>query len=143
TGCAAGVIDCLGGQWARAEERVRVAHSLTADPLVSGLRCSWLTLSVGQLARAMQQAEHTLQVALTHPIGVQMMATLHLALGHDESARRFAQLSIEQGQSDTMAPLSDLFALLERRAGRPGELARISVAPAVGGLDPPIRKQLM
>ena len=143
TWCAAGVIDCLGGQWTRAEERFRIAHSLTADPLVSGLRCSWLTLSVGQLARAMQQAEHTLQVAPTHPIGVQMMATLHLALGHDESARRFAQLSIEQGQSATMAPLSDLFALLERRAGRPEELARISAEPAAGGLDPPMRKRRM
>lgn len=143
TWCAAGVIDCLGGNWVRAEERFRIAHSLTADPLVSGLRCAYLTLSVGQLARAMQQAEHTLQVAPTHPIGVQMMATLHLALGHDEPARRFAQLSIEQGQSASMAPLSDLFGLLELRAGRPEELRRISTGPADGGLDPPMRKRLM
>lgn len=143
TWCAAGVIDCLGGNWARAEERFRIAHSLTADPLVSGLRCAYLTLSVGQLARGMQQAEHTLQVAPTHPIGVQMLATLHLALGHDDSARRFAQLSIEQGQSASMAPLTDLFALLERRAGRPEELERISTEPSPGGLDPPMRKRLM
>lgn len=143
TWCAAGVIDCLGGNWVRAEERFRIAHSLTADPLVSGLRCAYLTLSVGQLARAMQQAEHTLQVAPTHPIGVQMMATLHLALGNDEPARRFAQLSIEQGQSASMAPLSDLFGLLELRAGRPAELERISTAPASGELDPPMRKRLM
>jgi len=142
TWCAAGVIDCLGGNWVRAEERFRIAHSLTADPLVSGLRCAWLTLSVGQLARAMQQAEYTLQVAPTHPIGVQMLAALHLTLGNDEAARRFAQLSIEQGQSPTMAPLHDLFALLELRAGRPAEMQRISVV-ASGNLDPPLRKRLM
>jgi DNA-binding winged helix-turn-helix (wHTH) protein/Tfp pilus assembly protein PilF len=117
TYCAAGVIDCLGGNWLRAEERFRVAHSLTADPVVSGLRCAYLTLSVGQLARAMQQAEYTLQVAPTHPIGVQMLATLHLTLGGDEQARRFAQLSIEQGQSASMAPLADLLALLAQRGG--------------------------
>jgi DNA-binding winged helix-turn-helix (wHTH) protein/Tfp pilus assembly protein PilF len=143
TWCAAGVIDCLGGNWVRAEERFRIAHSLTADPVVSGLRCAYLTLSVGQLARAMQQAEYTLQVAPTHPIGVQMLATLHLALGNDQSARRFLQLSIEQGQSPTMAPLSDLFALLELRAGRPEEQARISALPEFAALDPPLRKRLM
>lgn len=121
TYCAAGVIDCLGGNWLRAEERFRVAHSLTADPLVSGLRCAYLTLSVGQLARAMQQAEYTLQVAPTHPIGVQMLATLHLTLGDDEQARRFAQLSIEQGQSASMAPLADLLALLALRGREHGQ----------------------
>ncbi len=143
TWCAAGVIDCLSGNWARAEERFRIAHSLTADPLVSGLRCAYLTLSVGQLARAMQQAEYTLQVAPTHPIGVQMLATLHLALGHDERARRFAQLSIEQGQSVTMAPLSDLFALLDLRGGRPSTLDHLSAVPPDVQLDPPMRKRLM
>jgi DNA-binding winged helix-turn-helix (wHTH) protein/Tfp pilus assembly protein PilF len=143
TWCAAGVIDCLGGNWVRAEERFRIAHSLTADPLVSGLRCAYLTLSVGQLARAMQQAEYTLQVAPTHPIGVQMLAMLHLALGNDAAARRFAQLSIEQGQSRTMAPLTDLFALLALRAGQPEELARISAQPPPAGLDPPMRKRLI
>ena len=142
TWCAAGVIDCLGGNWVRAEERFRITHSLTADPLVSGLRCAYLTLSVGQLARAMQQAGQTLQVAPTHPIGVQMLATLHLALGHDESARRFAQLSVEQGQSPSMAPLNDLFALLALRDGNPDELARLST-PMHGELDPPLRKRLM
>jgi DNA-binding winged helix-turn-helix (wHTH) protein len=143
TWCAAGVIDCLGGNWTRAEERFRIAHSLTADPLVSGLRCAYLTLSVGQLGRAMQQAEYTLQVAPTHPIGVQMLATLHLALGNDASARRFAQLSIEQGQSPTMAPLNDLLALLELRAGRPQELERICTCSAPEAPDPPMRKRLM
>lgn len=118
TYCAAGVIDCLGGNWPRAEERFRIAHSLTADPVVSGLRCSYLTLSVGQLARAMQQAEYTLQVAPTHPIGVQMLAVLHLTLGNDAQARRYAQFSIEQGQSTSAAPLNDLLAQLSLRDGR-------------------------
>jgi DNA-binding winged helix-turn-helix (wHTH) protein/Tfp pilus assembly protein PilF len=123
TYCAAGVIDCLGGNWLRAEERFRVAHSLTADPVVSGLRCAYLTLSVGQLARAMQQAEYALQVAPTHPIGVQMLATLHLTLGGNEQARRFAQLSIEQGQPPSVAPLADLLALLAQRRGNCAEAA--------------------
>jgi DNA-binding winged helix-turn-helix (wHTH) protein len=143
TWCAAGVIDCLGGNWPRAEERFRIAHSLNADPLVSGLRCAHLTLSVGQLARAMQQAEYTLQLAPTHPIGVQMLAMLHLASNNDAAARRFVQLSIEQGQSRTMAPLSDLFALLELRAGSAEEFRSISATPANGVLDPPLRKRLM
>lgn len=143
TWCAAGVIDCLGGNWLRAEERFRVAHSLTADPVVSGLRCAWLTLSVGQLARAMQQGEYTLQVAPTHPLGLQMMAMLHLELRNDESARRFAQLSIEQGVPAEMAPLADLFALLALRAGNADELARLCAAPSPGEPDPPMRKRLM
>jgi DNA-binding winged helix-turn-helix (wHTH) protein/Tfp pilus assembly protein PilF len=143
TWCAAGVIDCLGGNWVRAEERFRIAHSLTADPLVSGLRCAYLTLSVGQLARAMQQAEYTLQVAPTHPIGVQMLATLHLTLGNDQAARRFAQLSIEQGQSPAMAPLSDLLALLELRAGDPRPMERLSSWRSPEDLDPPLRKRRM
>jgi DNA-binding winged helix-turn-helix (wHTH) protein/Tfp pilus assembly protein PilF len=140
---AAGVIDCLGGTWARAEERFRIAHSLTADPVVSGLRCAYLTLSVGQLARAMQQAEYSLQVAPTHPIGVQMLAMLHLTLGNDPAARRYAELSVEQGKSRAIAPLIDIFALLEHRAGRPEELARTFVPAAGAALDPPMRKRLM
>lgn len=143
TWCAAGVIDCLGGNWTRAEERFRIAHSLTADPVVSGLRCAYLTLSVGQLARAMQQAEYTLQVAPTHPIGVQMLAALHLTMGNDEQARRFAQLSIEQGQSAEMAPLTELFALLELRAGRPQAWQKVSTEGPPDAPDPLVRKRLM
>jgi hypothetical protein len=124
TYCAAGVIDCLGGNWPRAEERFRIAHSLTADPVVSGLRCSYLTLSVGQIARAMQQAQYTLHVAPTHPIGVQMLAVLHLTLGDNEQARRFAQLSVAQGQSTSAAPLNDLLAQLALREGRTVESAQ-------------------
>lgn len=123
TWCAAAVIDCLGGNWCRAEERFRIAHTLTADPLVSGLRCAYLTLSVGQLQRAMQQAEYTLQVAPTHPIGVQMLAMLHLSVGNDVQALRFARLSVELGQSPSMAPLTDLLTQLAMRAGHTAEAA--------------------
>jgi DNA-binding winged helix-turn-helix (wHTH) protein/tetratricopeptide (TPR) repeat protein len=123
TWCAAAVIDCLGGNWCRAEERFRIAHTLTADPLVSGLRCAYLTLSLGQLQRALLQAEYTLQVAPTHPIGVQMLAMLHLATGNDEKALQFARLSVELGQSPTMAPLTDMLTQLAMRAGRDAEAA--------------------
>ncbi|MET0280702.1 MAG: winged helix-turn-helix domain-containing protein [Steroidobacteraceae bacterium] len=136
TYCAAGVIDCLGGNWPRAEERFRIAHSLTADPVVSGLRCAYLTLSVGQLARAMQQAEYTLNVAPTHPIGVQMLASLHMTLGGDEQARRFTQLSIEQGQPPAVAPLNDLLSQLALRGGHGTEAVvhmRAALPPRIYG----------
>jgi DNA-binding winged helix-turn-helix (wHTH) protein/Tfp pilus assembly protein PilF len=146
TWCAAGVIDCLGGNWSRAEERFRFAQSLTGDPLASGLRCAYLTLSVGQLARAMQQAEYTLQVAPTHALGVQMLALLHLTLGRDPQALRFAQLSVELGQSADVAPMADLFALLALRGGDAGpiqELEEEAAALPPAALDPPMRKRLI
>jgi hypothetical protein len=100
-----------------------MAHSLTADPLVSGLRCAYLSLSVGQLERALQQAEHALRVAPTHPIGVYMMATLNMTKGHDEQALRYAHLAVELGQSPSTAPLPDILSGLAIRAGRFEEAA--------------------
>jgi hypothetical protein len=123
THCAAAVIDCLGGAWSRAAERFRIAHSLTADPVVSGLRCAYLSLSVGQLERAFQQAEHALRVAPTHPIGLDMLATLHMARGEDRQALGYANLAVELGQSRSMAPLADIFPELALRAGRFSEAA--------------------
>ncbi len=105
TYCAAGVIDCLIGSWCHAEERFRLAHSLTADPLVSGLRCAYLTLSVGQLERALQQGELALRIAPTHPVGAQVLASIHQSLGRDDQALRYAQLAIALGQSASLAPL--------------------------------------
>jgi DNA-binding winged helix-turn-helix (wHTH) protein len=137
--CAAAAIDCLDGNWTRAEERFRTGQALSTDPVVSGLRCAYLTLSVGQLQRAMQQAEYTLQLAPIHPLGVQMMATLHLSLGHDEAALGYARLSLELGQSPRVAPLADLLAVLAVRAGHREELERILGPPT----DPPMRKRLM
>jgi hypothetical protein len=132
THLAAAVIDCLGGAWARAEERFRIAHSLTADPLVSGLRCAYLSLSVGQLERAFQQAEHALRVAPTHPIGVNMLATLHLTRNQNEAALRYANLAMELGQPRSVAPLADILCELSIRAGRVEEAAEqlIAVFPA-------------
>jgi DNA-binding winged helix-turn-helix (wHTH) protein len=124
THCAAAVIDCLSGAWARAEERFLMAHSLTADPLVSGLRCAYLSLSVGQLERAMQQAEHALRVAPTHPIGVCMMATLNMTKGNNEQALRYAQLAVELGQPPSTIPLADILAGLAMRAGYVEEATR-------------------
>ncbi len=121
TYCAAAVIDCLGGTWCRAEERFRVAHSLSADPLISGLRCAYLFFSVGHLQRGVQQAEYAFRVAPTHPIGVQMLATLKQVLGHNAEALRYAQLAVDLGASRTLAPLADIFAQLSQRTGRHDE----------------------
>lgn len=139
TWCAAGVLDCLDGNWRRAEERFRMAGTLDQSPLLSGLQSAYLTMSVGQLQRARQQAELSLRVVPPGPIGVQMMAVLHLAQGNDAAARRFAELAVELGQPPDAAPLSDLLALLALRAGNPAELQRILDPPT----DPPTRKRMM
>ncbi len=123
THLAAAVIDCLGGAWSRAEERFRIAHSLTADPLVSGLHCAYLSLSVGQVERAFQQAEHALRVAPTHPIGVNMLATLYMTKGQNEQALRYANLAVELGQQRSVAPLADILCELAVREGRPADAA--------------------
>jgi hypothetical protein len=96
-------------------------------------------MSVGQIARALQQAEYTLQIAPTHPLGVQMMALIHMTLGNDVLARRYAQLLVDLGQSPEVAPLADLLAVLALRAGQSGELEKILKGP----VDPPMRKRLM
>jgi TolB-like protein len=128
THLAAAVIDCLGGAWSRAEERFRIAHSLTADPLVSGLRCAYLSLSVGQLERAFQQAEHALRVAPTHPIGVNMLATLYMTRNQNEQALRYANLAVDLGQPRTVAPLADLLCELAVRAGQVDEAVNYMTA---------------
>lgn len=140
THCAAGVIDCLGGAWCRGEERFRVAHSLSADPLISGLRCAYLSLSVGHLQRALQQAEHALRVAPTHPIGAHMLAMLHHVMGDDLQAQRYADLVMQLGQPRTVAPLADILTQLRLRAGQRQEAtdlvrallpARLHLAPQI------------
>jgi DNA-binding winged helix-turn-helix (wHTH) protein/tetratricopeptide (TPR) repeat protein len=128
THLAAAVIDCIGGAWSRAEERFRIAHSLTADPLVSGLRCAYLSLSVGQLERAFQQAEHALRVAPTHPIGVNMLATLYMTRSQNEQALRYADLAVELGQPRNVAPLADTLCELAIREGRTTQAAEHMLA---------------
>jgi DNA-binding winged helix-turn-helix (wHTH) protein len=121
TYCAAGVVDCLSGEWCRAEERFQIAQQLTDDPVASGMRCAYLTFSVGQLKRAVQQAEHTLRLAPTHPIGVRMLAVLHDATGQEIQASRYAELATEMGLSPALAPLADVLGQLALRAGRHAE----------------------
>ena len=128
TYCAAGVVDCLSGEWCRAEDRFQIAQRLTDDPVVSGMRCAYLTFSVGQLKRAVQQAEHTLRLAPTHPIGVRMLAVLHDATGQEIQASRYAELATEMGLSPALAPLADVLGQLALRAGRYGEAAEHMLA---------------
>ena len=137
THLAAAVIDCLGGAWSRAEERFRIAHSLTADPLVSGLRCAYLSLSVGQLERAFQQAEHALRVAPTHPIGVNMLAMLYMTRGQNEQALRYANLAVELGQPRNVAPLADTLCELAIREARATDAAEYMLATFPPGARTP------
>jgi DNA-binding winged helix-turn-helix (wHTH) protein/Flp pilus assembly protein TadD len=139
TWSAAGVIDCLDGNWRRAEERFRMAEGLISDAMVTGLHCACLTFSVGQLQRALQQAETTLRIAPAHPIGIQNMAVLHLARGNDAQARRYAQLALDMGQPQQVAPLADLLAMVAYRAGSTAEMAAILATP----VDPPTRKRML
>jgi DNA-binding winged helix-turn-helix (wHTH) protein len=139
TWCASGVIDCLDGNWRRAEERFRMAGKISSNPLIPGLHCAYLTLSVGQLQRALQQGELTLRVAPAHPIGVQMMALLHLAMANDGQARRFAQLALDLGQPRDVAPLADVLAMMAYRAGSTAEMTAILAPPT----DPPTRKRML
>ncbi|MEJ0098693.1 MAG: winged helix-turn-helix domain-containing protein [Pseudomonadota bacterium] len=167
THCAAAVIECLGGDWCRAEERFRTAHGLSVDPLISGLRCAYMSLSVGHLHRALQQADYASRVAPTHPIGPQMLAILHQVIGNEDEARRYADVAITLGQSPTLSPLSDLLVLIDQRAHRPAEasarklqtlpqrlqmpghfdsatsLAQLEAALTLDELDPPMRKRLI
>jgi len=167
THCASAVIDCLGGAWCRAEESFRIAHSLSADPLMSGLRCAYLSQSVGHLRRSLQQAEYALSVAPTHPIGAQMLAILYQLMGEDGNSSRFAEIAVALGQSRVLAPLSDVFAMLALRAGHvdearalmlstlperlrqstyltdSGTLRELEAAFTADELDPPARKRLI
>jgi TolB-like protein len=167
THCASAVIDCLGGSWCRAEESFRIAHSLSADPLISGLRCAYLSQPVGHLTRAMHQAEHALAVAPTHPIGAQMLAILYQLMGEDAHSSRYAEIAVALGQSRSLAPLTDIFAMLALRTGQSaeaqalmlstlperlrqpayltgsGRLRELEAAFTPEELDPPARKRLI
>lgn len=116
-----------------------MAGALSPDPLIAAMHCAYLTLSVGQLQRALQQAEHTLRIAPAHPMGVQMMAMLQLAMGNDEQARRYAQLALDMGQLPDAAPLADLLAMVAHRAGNTAPMKAILVPPT----DPPTRKRML
>lgn len=132
THLAAAVIDCLGGAWSRAEERFRLAQSLTADPMVNGLRCGSLTSSVGQLQRALQQAEQLLRDAPAHSFGIHLLATVHATLGNDEAARRFTDLALELGMPANVAPLCDVLTHLALQQGDAQQ-----IATAMGHCIPP------
>ena len=55
--CAAGIVECLRGNWLSSEARFRAALALIEDPFTSSLRCVHLTQSVGHMRRALHEAE--------------------------------------------------------------------------------------
>ena len=141
THCAAGIVECLRGNWSSSEARFRAARALAEDPFTSGLRCVHLTHSVGHIRRGLREAEEAFRAAPTLLIGAHMLASAHLYLGADAEAIRYCDLSVELGQSRTLAPLPDIYAQVALRARRFAEAAaqlESSISPqmrAAGGVE--------
>jgi TolB-like protein len=116
--CAAGVVESLRGHWLDAERCFRTSYQLIEDPLTSGMRCVYLSQSVGQVMRGLKEAEDAYSAVPSQPIGARMLAALHLFAGRDSEAMRYAEASIGLGQPINLAPLADIHAQLAIRAGR-------------------------
>jgi TolB-like protein len=121
--CAAGVVASLRGNWLEAERCFRTSQSLLPDPLTNGLRCLYLTQTVGRIGLALPQAEDAFRALPSQPIGARMLAALHLFAGRDEEAKRYAAISVGLGQPINLAPLADIRAQLAIRVGRYPEAA--------------------
>lgn len=135
THSAAGVVDCLRGNWLQAEARFREAQTLIEDPLMSGWRCVYLTQSVGHLDRALQQAEEVFRTAPTHPIGARILAAVHLFAGRDTQALRYCEAAVDLGQSRAIAPLPEVYGQLALRTRRYADAAQYFI----GALPPRLR----
>jgi TolB-like protein len=121
--CAVGVVESLRGNWLNAERCFRASFRLMADPLTSGMRCVYLSQSVGHIGQALTEAEDAFRAAPTQPIGARMLAALHLFAGRDTEAKHYAEISVGLGQPLNLAPLTDIHAQLALRAGRRAEAA--------------------
>lgn len=121
--CAAGVVASLRGRWLEAEQCFRTSYSMIADPLTSGIRCVYLSQSVGKIDQGLREAEDAFRAVPSQPIGARMLAALHLFAGRDEESRRYADISVGLGQPLNLAPLADFHAQLALRAGRHAEAA--------------------
>ncbi len=121
--CAAGVVESLRGNWLNAERCFRTSYQLTEDPLTSGMRCVYLSQSVGHFERGLKEAEDAFRAVPTQTIGARMLAALHLFAGRDAEALRYADISIGLGQPINLAPLADIHAQLAIRAGRYADAA--------------------
>jgi DNA-binding winged helix-turn-helix (wHTH) protein len=131
---AVGVVEAVRGNWISSATHFRTSRALGNDAFTSGMESGYLTQSVGHIQRALADAEETFRAAPTQPMGAQMLALTHLCLGHDSQALRYADVSVQLGQSRTVAPLPEIYALLALRAGRHHDAA----AHLIAGLSPRI-----
>jgi len=129
---AVGVVEAVRGNWISSATHFRTARALGSDAFTSGMESGYLTQSVGHTRRALIDAEDTFRAAPTQPIGAQMLALTHLCLGNNAQALRYADASVQLGQSRTVAPLPEIYALLALRAGRHPDAA----AHLIAGLSP-------
>jgi len=141
---AVGVLEAVRGNWLSSATHFRTARALSNDAYTSGLESGYLTQSVGHIRRALHDAEEAFRAAPTQPIAAQMLALIHLCLGQDAEALRYCDVSFELGQSPTIAPLPEIYALLAVRAGRysdaaahlvPGLSQRVSAAGGVNAVE--------
>jgi DNA-binding winged helix-turn-helix (wHTH) protein len=129
---AVGVVEAVRGNWISSATHLRTSRALGSDAFTSGMESGYLTQSVGHTRRALHDAEQTFRAAPTQPMGAQMLALTHLCLGNDGEALRYADVSVRLGQSRTVAPLPEIYALLALRAGRHPDAA----AHLIAGLSP-------
>lgn len=115
---AVGVVEAVRGNWIGSAIHFRTSRALGSDAFTGGMESGYLTQSVGHIRRALLDAEQTFRAAPTQPMGAQMLALTHLCLRHDADALRYADVSVRLGQSRTIAPLPEIYALLALRAGR-------------------------
>jgi DNA-binding winged helix-turn-helix (wHTH) protein len=115
---AVAVVEAVRGNWIGSAIHFRTSRALGSDAFTGGMESGYLTQSTGHIRRALIDAEQTFRVAPTQPMGAQMLALTHLCLGNDIEALRYADVSVRLGQSRTIAPLPEIYALLAFRAGR-------------------------
>jgi DNA-binding winged helix-turn-helix (wHTH) protein len=125
---AVGVLEAVRGNWLGSAIHFRTARALGSDAFTGGAECGYLTQSVGHVRRAVEDAERIFREAPAQPMGAQMLALGYLCQGRDSEARQYADLSRKLGQSESIAPLPEIYALLALRTSRFAEAAEQLIA---------------
>jgi len=125
---AVGVVEAVRGNWISSATHFRTSRAVGNDAFTSGVECAYLTLSVGHIRRAAEEAEHTYRAAPTQPIGARVLALTYLFQGRDAEATHYADVSVQLGQSHTVVPLPEIYSLLALRAGRYAEASELLIA---------------
>lgn len=129
---AVAVVQAIRGDWLSSAAYFRAARALGTDAFSAGAESGYLTQSVGHISRALQDAHEMLRTAPTQPMGAQMLAVAYLCQGRNAEAQHYADAAVRLGQSRTVAPLPEIYALLALRSGEYSAAAQ----HLVGGLSP-------